>query len=258
MIQVLRLEFRKMRRLRVLPILLTMVAAVVALSSILLFSPSSQEGFEDPASTPWAGLLLGYTMMAAMTSPILMAVLASRQTDIEHTGGGWFLSQVAGFAPGQLLRAKFASLSLLVVGAVALQSLAIIGLGIAAGIRVPLDLSPWMTYTGLLILVNIAFLALHLARSNRREPTRRRRSRHGRRVHLGVPAARAPDIRTVSALGLLCDDLPGRHRWSRHHLRHSALSLDRGIPHPRRGTLHDCHATLRPNRKVNRCFVQNS
>lgn len=162
MIQVLRLEFRKMRRLRVLPILLTMVAAVVALSSISLFSPSSQEGFEDPASTPWAGLLLGYTMMAAMTSPILMAVLASRQTDIEHTGGGWFLSQVAGFAPGQLLRAKFASLSLLVVGAVALQSLAIIGLGIAAGIRVPLDLSPWMTYTGLLILVNIAFLALHL------------------------------------------------------------------------------------------------
>ena len=78
MIRPVRLEFRKMHRLRTLPILAILVIAVVALSSISLFSGSTRETFDDPTAMPWAALMLTYTLMAAMTSPILTAVLADR------------------------------------------------------------------------------------------------------------------------------------------------------------------------------------
>lgn len=156
------LELRKMRRLRTGPIVILLVLAVAALSSASQFSGGTRETFEDPAAAPWASLLLTYTMMAAMTSPILTAVLASRQTDIEHTGAGWTLASTAGYAPGVLCRAKVVALSLVLLPAVVLQSVLVIGAGAAAGIRVPLEHGPWIGYTTLLFLVDVAFLALHV------------------------------------------------------------------------------------------------
>ncbi|MFC0673811.1 ABC transporter permease [Brachybacterium hainanense] len=158
----IRLELRKMRRLRTVPILAVMVCAVIALGSISLFTDSARENADDPGAAPWAVLLLNYTMMAAMTSPILTAVLASRQTDIEHTGIGWTLASTAGFTPGMLCRAKLAALSLILGPAVVVQSLVLIGIGRVVGIQVPLDPGPWMGYTTLLLLVDVAFLALHI------------------------------------------------------------------------------------------------
>ncbi|MCX4473029.1 ABC transporter permease [Micromonospora sp. NBC_01655] len=156
------MEFRKMRRLRTLPIVLVMVVAVAALSSASLFAGSTQTTFEDPAAHPWAGLLLSYTLMAAMTSPILAAVLASRQTDIEHAGTGWTLASIAGFTPGTLCRAKLAALSGILLAAVLIQTLLVVGAGMLAGIRVPLDAGPWIGYTLLLFLVDVALVALHI------------------------------------------------------------------------------------------------
>lgn len=107
------LELRKMRRLRTMPILVGLVVAVAALSSASLFSSTTQQTLTNPTATPWAALLLSYTLIAAMTSPILTAVLASRQTDIEHTGSGWILAASAGRTPGSLCRAKLVALALL-------------------------------------------------------------------------------------------------------------------------------------------------
>ena len=162
MIRAIRLEFRKMRRLRTGLILAILIVAVAALSSASLFAGSTRESFEDPAAAPWAALLLTYTMMAAMTSPILTAVLASRQTDIEHSGVGWTLASTAGYAPGTLCRAKLAALSLILLPALAAQSLLVIGIGMFAGIEVPLDIGPWAGYTALLFVMDVAFLALHV------------------------------------------------------------------------------------------------
>lgn len=155
------LEFRKMRRLRTLPLLVGLVLAVATLSSASLFS-STRDTFDDPAAHPWAGLLLSYTMMAAMTSPILTAVLASRQTDIEHSGIGWTLAATAGHTPGVLCRSKLAALAVLLLPAVLAQTLLVIGIGTSAGIRVPLDVTPWAVYTALLYLMDVAFCALHI------------------------------------------------------------------------------------------------
>ncbi len=156
------LEFRKMRRLRTIPLLILLVAAVAALSSASLFSSGRRETLGDAVGRPWAALLLTYTMMAAMTSPILASVLASRQTDIEHSGAGWTLAAAAGHSPGALCRAKLAALALLLLPVIGLQTLLVLSAGILAGIAVPLDLAPWMAYTALLYLVDVAFCALHV------------------------------------------------------------------------------------------------
>jgi lantibiotic transport system permease protein len=161
-IRAVRLEFRKMRRLRIAAITTVLVIAVALLSSLSLFSGSAGETFDDPDARPWASLLATYSFMAAMTSPMLTAVLASRQTDIEHTGAGWTLASTGGHSPGTLCRAKLAALGLVLLPAVAGQSLLVVGIGLSAGIRVPIDPGPWIGYTALLFLMDVAFLALHI------------------------------------------------------------------------------------------------
>ncbi|WP_241560469.1 ABC transporter permease [Rathayibacter iranicus] len=156
------LEFRKMRRLRTIPLLIGLVGAVAGLSSASLFSGGARATFDDPDASPWAALLLSYTMIVAMTAPILAAVLASRQTDIEHSGAGWNLAATAGFSRPSLCRAKLCALALLLVPAVACQTLLVIGIGVLVGITAPLDPLPWIVYTGLVSLLDVTFCALHI------------------------------------------------------------------------------------------------
>lgn len=157
-----RLEFRKMHRLHSVFVVISLVVAVAALSSASLFSSGTRETFNDPAAAPWAALLLSYTMMAAMTSPILTAVLASRQTDIEHPALGWILAATAGRTAGGMCRAKLVALTALLFPATVVQSLLVIGLGNFAGIGVPFDALPWAIYTLSLFALNVAFCALHI------------------------------------------------------------------------------------------------
>lgn len=142
----LKLEFSKMKRLKTPLILGLVVFAVVALSSASLFSAASAERIANPHGNMWEALLLSYTMMSAMTSPIFMAVLASRQTDIEHGANGWILSGANGISPGQLCRNKFFALALTILPFLLIQTLLIVGIGTAVGIQEPLNWAPgWVT-----------------------------------------------------------------------------------------------------------------
>ncbi|QUX29955.1 ABC transporter permease [Nocardiopsis akebiae] len=157
-----KLELRKARGLRVVLVCAVMVAAVVGLACMNLMSDSAREGFGDPSAQPWEGLLMSYVMIAAMTSPLLVAVLASRQVDIEHQGRGWTLSRVAGFGPGLLCRAKVAVLGLLLAAAVAVQTALVLTAGLAAGITVEPRVGMWVQYAVGLLLVDLAMLCLHV------------------------------------------------------------------------------------------------
>lgn len=157
-----RIETSKMRRLRTLSVTAALVATTVAMSSMNLFSDSAREGFQDPGALPWASLLLSTAMTNAMVGPVLVAVLASRQTDIEHSGAGWNLAATSGITPGALCRAKVAALALIIVPAMIVQSAALALLGRAAGITVALDAGPWTAYTLMLIALNIAMCAFHV------------------------------------------------------------------------------------------------
>lgn len=161
MIRAVRLEFQKMRRMRAGVILMLLIVAVAALASLSLFTTGTRSTFEDPAAMPWEGLLLKYGFAAAMTSPVLTAVLASRQTDIEYSAAGWALASTGGLRPGVLCRAKIIALGAILLPALVVQSLLIIGIGTVAGIHVPLDPWPWAHYTAMLFLIDLAFIALH-------------------------------------------------------------------------------------------------
>ena len=156
------LEVRKARGLRVLPVCSVMVAAVTALSCASLMSDTAREGFGDPSAQPWESLLMGYVMVSAMTSPVLVAVLAGRQVDIEHQGRGWILSRTAGFPPGLLCRAKAVLLGTLLAAVVAVQTLLVVTAGLAAGITVPLAPGVWVRYAVGLLSVDLALLCLHV------------------------------------------------------------------------------------------------
>jgi hypothetical protein len=155
-------ELLKMRRLRTPVITALIVGTSVALCSMSLFSASFTESSHDPHAMPWARLLLTTGFFNAMIGPILVSVLASRQTDIEHTGSGWNLAAASGLTPGTLCRAKLVALSLLIVPAVTGQSLGIITLARFRGLSVALDVGPWATYTTLLICVDLAMCAYFL------------------------------------------------------------------------------------------------
>ena len=156
------LEVHKTRGLRVWVLCLVMVIAVVALAGMNLFSENAREGFSDPAAQPWEQLLLSQVMIAAMTSPVLVAVLAGRQVDIEHQGQGWFLARVSGLGPGLLCRAKMVVLSLALTSTVVAQCALLIAAGTVAGIEGAPPIALWARYGLCLLLVNLALLGLHL------------------------------------------------------------------------------------------------
>lgn len=157
----LALELAKMRRLRTVPVAAAVAAATVALSGTDLFS-ADRADFARPGSHMWEQLLLGYTLMSAITGPVLAAVLASRQTDIEHSGAGWTLFATAGRTPGSLCRAKLAALAVVVVPTVLVQSLALVAWARLSGVVVPLDALPWALYTAGLAAVDLALCAFHV------------------------------------------------------------------------------------------------
>lgn len=156
------LEVHKTRRLRVWVLCLVMVVAVVALSGMNLFSESAREGFADPAAQPWEFLLLNQVMISAMTSPVLVAVLAGRQVDIEHQGRGWFLARVCGLGPGLLCRAKAVVLGVALTLTVVAQCVLLLLAGLVVGIEVAPPVALWARYGLFLLLVNLALLGLHL------------------------------------------------------------------------------------------------
>ena len=155
-------ELLKMRRLRTPVITALIVSTSVALCSMSLFSASFTESSHDPYAMPWARLLLTTGFFNAMIGPILVSVLASRQTDIEHTGSGWNLAAASGLTPGTLCRAKLVALSILIVPAGTSQSMGIFTLARFRGLTVALDVGPWATYTTLLICVDLAMCSYFL------------------------------------------------------------------------------------------------
>ena len=156
------IEVLKMRRLRVLLVTAILITVSILMSALQLASMSRHGQLSDPSAQPWESLLLSTAFYNPMIQPIFVAVLASRQTDIEHTGAGWNLAATSGLTPGALCRVKLAALTLLIVPASIAQSVVLIVIARVMGLSLPLDVGPWVTYTVLLALVNTAMCAYHL------------------------------------------------------------------------------------------------
>jgi len=153
-------ELAKMRRLGVGLIAATMALGVPALA---LFAVVSSPDLDPDTPQAWNALLAGMSLGTPLLSPLLLAVLASRQTDIEHQGNGWLLQSTSGITPGAACRAKLAALGVVVTAATLGTSLVGLALGkLLAGILPPAPLGHWAGFTLCMIVVNLAVLALHV------------------------------------------------------------------------------------------------
>lgn len=157
-----RLEYAKSRRRKLGVVGLVVVAAAVLFASAGLFTASSQKSFVDPTATPWLQLLLTVALVTALTSPLLVAILASRMVDIEHGSGGWILARMTGCRRGDLCRVKVLALAPLLAVLVAAQFVVQVLIGRAAGIQTPPDLGRWAGYAVSVFLVGLALLGLHV------------------------------------------------------------------------------------------------
>lgn len=154
-----RVEFAKMRRLRVWLLAALISAATLAFSAMQLFSPSYVARINDPATGHWGAFLLFYAMIKAMTAPILAAVLASRQVEIEHQGNGWTMAATLGLSRGRLCLTKIAALTPIVAVTSTFELGGLVVASRLAGARVPLPTGSWAWYAAASFAVTMVLLA---------------------------------------------------------------------------------------------------
>jgi lantibiotic transport system permease protein len=153
-------ELAKMRHLKIGLIATIMILGVLALS---LFVVVSSPDFDPDTPQAWNALLAGMSLGSPLLSPLLLAVLASRQTDIEHQGNGWLLHSASGITPGGLCRAKLVALGIVVSGVTIGTSLIVLVVGkMLASILPPAPLGHWAGFTLCMLVINLAVLALHI------------------------------------------------------------------------------------------------
>lgn len=155
-----RLEVAKLRRLRLWPIALVLTAAGIGLS--LPMSASARDSLINATTDPWPNQLLTVSMSAALFSPLLVSVLASRLVDIEHTGGGWIMSATMGLTPGRLCRTKLTTLAGVLTVVVLLQVTVPVVYGRLMGATWALDVTPWLLYGVSLLLLDILACGFYL------------------------------------------------------------------------------------------------
>ncbi|MGP5054424.1 ABC transporter permease [Brachybacterium paraconglomeratum] len=158
-------EFAKMRHLRIW--LLTLILAVLVIGIGLYGSAMLGPDFDPSSAGAWNSVLSasGFTL----AGPLLLAVIASRQVDIEHQGNGWLMSATSGLTSGGLCRAKLLALGLLVTTATITVSAALLAVGLLFGVTAPIPAGRWIGFTACIVVVNLVILALHIVLSTRFE-----------------------------------------------------------------------------------------
>ena len=152
-------EFAKMRHHKVGVIAAVMVIAVVALT---VATATASPGFYPDEPGAWNHLLARASLAVPLTSPLMVAVLASRHVDIEHQGGGWLLAAASGLTPGRMCRSKFVALGAVVAAATLAPSLLVLGFGGLLGISAPLPAGRWLGFVLCMTAVNLVLLAFHI------------------------------------------------------------------------------------------------
>lgn len=155
-------EFAKMKHRQIGLLVTVLAVSAAALTAYTSLGSGLLSRLDDPDGFGWKILFASLSMGVSLIAPVLLAVLASRQVEIEHTGNGWLSSSTAGLTPGQMCRAKFVSLGALVAVATIAWGAILIGFGAAIGIEAAIPLGRWASYIGALIVINLVVLAFQI------------------------------------------------------------------------------------------------
>lgn len=151
-------ELTKTRRLRTG---LMTLALAVAVTGLTIASAATSPAFSSPQDS-WSALLAGIGLAFPVCSPLLLAVLASRQVDIEHQSNGWIFAQTSRVTPGALCRLKLLTTGSGVGLATITASLLVLAFGLLAGDGGAPPWGLWVGYTLCVLAVNLVVLGLHI------------------------------------------------------------------------------------------------
>lgn len=165
----LRNEYSKMRHLRIGVAASLLLLGVCVLTVFWPMGSGLGEHLDDSDGYAWKLLLTSLHSAVMFTAPVLLAVMASRQTEIEHSGNGWLASATAGAGPGRLCRAKFLALGILVTPMPVVWSAMVLAFGKAIGITAPFPAARTLGLMVSLMVINLAILAFHLVLSTMTE-----------------------------------------------------------------------------------------
>lgn len=146
-------ELRKVRRLKIMPLVLIMVIAVVLMSSFPLFRENAELMNVD--------ILMMTTLMQSFLAPVFVSIVATRLVEIEHSGNGWQISGSMGISRGQLCITKAIVAGAIIIAATIVELLIIVGLLSAFQVS-DINLSAWTIYGINLVVVNLILCMLHV------------------------------------------------------------------------------------------------
>ena len=167
--RLVRNEYAKMRHLRIELITALLLLGVCALTVLSALSSGLVNHRFDADGDGWRLLMVSLHGAVGLTSPLLLAVMASRQVEVEHSGQGWMSSATAGTTPGRLCRVKLLALGLLIFPIPAAWGALVVIVGRAVGLTAPVPVPRLLALVASLAVINLAVLGAQLLASARVE-----------------------------------------------------------------------------------------
>ena len=167
--RMMRNEYAKMRHLRIGLITALLLLGVCSITVLSALNSGLVNHRFDADGDGWRLLMGSPPGAVGLTSPLLLAVMASRQVEVEHSGQGWMSSATAGTTPGRLCRAKLLALGLLISPIPAAWGALVVIVGRAVGLTAPVPVPRLLALVTGLAAINLAVLGAQVLASARVE-----------------------------------------------------------------------------------------
>lgn len=167
--RMMRNEYAKMRHLRIGLITALLLLGVCSITVLSALNSGLVNHRFDADGDGWRLLMASLHGAVGLTSPLLLAVMASRQVEVEHSGQGWMSSATAGTTLGRLCRAKLLALGLLISPIPAAWGALVVIVGRAVGLTAPVPVPRLLALVAGLTAINLAVLGAQLLASARVE-----------------------------------------------------------------------------------------
>ena len=167
--RMVRNEYAKMRHLRIGLITALLLLGVCSITVLSALNSGLVNHRFDADGDGWRLLMVSLHGAVGLTSPLLLAVMASRQVEVEHSGQGWMSSATTGTTPGRLCRAKLLALGLLISPIPAAWGALVVIVGRAVGLTAPVPAPRLLALVAGLTAINLAVLGAQLLASARVE-----------------------------------------------------------------------------------------